>query len=254
MRIGIAMPVCVQMPTLAQLTYDCLASLRSTHDLRLYLTVVRPLHSQGFYERVLTLQPQTVLRQVDCCVAAAWNWGFETAVLEGCERLMLLANDTVLRPDTVDRLAAYEGPAHFWSATDDDKPEFTEARPGCDFSCALTTPEHYRRYGCFDENFKPAYHEDNDYVARIHVAGGTVCQVGAARFTHRGSQTIRLDPEMNHHSSYWWTKHERYFRLKWGHLPIDDAETARRQYYRTPFNDPTKAVSWCPPPHFIDGV
>ncbi|HEY0783752.1 MAG TPA: hypothetical protein VGE98_14935, partial [Thermoanaerobaculia bacterium] len=74
--------------------------------------------------------------------------------------------------------------------------------------------------GWFDENFYPAYKEDQDYAYRCELAGvrrvAYACPCGFAA-EHLESQTIRSDPEyaaLNAvtHTEWNW----RYYREKWG--------------------------------------
>ena len=72
------------------------------------------------------------------------------------------------------------------------------------FSVPRATAE---KVGYFDENFYPAYFEDNDYVYRCRLAGARILNFGTNPrqedgreipglvFTHVGSQTIRSDAE-----------------------------------------------------------
>ena len=192
----------------------------------------------------------------DRSVAASWNWGCDRALEDGADFLLLLANDVTLGAGCLDALLAYGADpenagvamwsgtavnlhpgANLWANTD-----------GCDFSAAMFRPETFEKAGRFDENFRPAYYEDNDYAARVVLGGGRMAQLGAAHFQHLGSQTIKSDPEMHHHANYWQGHNKHYFCRKWGQIqPRNASEDMRRDYYPTPFNDPTKPLTWWPP-------
>lgn len=259
MRIAIAMPVCVRVPELEEMTLRCLRSVESDHELTLWLTVVRPPENGTtgrFVDRCRrAFRGEIIPRSTDGPCAAAWNWAFDQA--HGyADRLCVLANDTELEPDAMDALAAYDGPADYWSGVATSyHPDVNPSgvTHGCDFSFAMTVPECWRLHGRFDENFKPAYHEDCDMAARVVLAGGDLNVVGAARFVHKGSQTRNLDPEMRFHCDHWWSLHERYYQAKWGTpKPVNDPKEMRERYYHHPFNDPTKPLSYWRPGHILE--
>jgi len=113
----------------------------------------------------------------------------------------------------------------------------------------MIRPRTIEQHGLFDPHFRPAYFEDNDYYGRVVLGGGACRVVHAAQFLHHGSMTVRHDAEMAHHVGYWFGKNRDYFRRKWGVAqPENSREGVLRHYYRHPFNDPTRALSWFPPP------
>ena len=73
------------------------------------------------------------------------------------------------------------------------------------------------KVGFFDENFYPAYFEDNDYHRRIGLADGSKYYAGgSARVpaTKRSSVTISRRPEVNQ-----FQKNRDYYMRKWGGPP-----------------------------------
>jgi hypothetical protein len=73
------------------------------------------------------------------------------------------------------------------------------------------------KVGWFDENFYPAYKEDQDYSYRCNLAGVERKSLPGASATHLGSQTIASDPEYaihNLHTHSDWNR--RYYITKWG--------------------------------------
>jgi GT2 family glycosyltransferase len=106
---------------------------------------------------------------------------------------------------------------------------------GADFNCFMVRPATLERFGFFDPNYRPAYFEDNDYYARAILDGGICRVVHAAQFFHHGSLTPKAE------------KNRSYFAHKWGvSTPANDSEGVLARYYRYPFNDPTKPLSWFP--------
>lgn len=130
-------------------------------------------------------------------VAASWNWMLERTLDEG----LVIANDDVsLGPsafaDLVDALATRP------FATADG------------WACFAQSPECTRRVGWYDENFWPAYYEDNDYALRMHRAGIVPHVIAAESITHVGWATTRTlgDPEWLREGR---ERNRHYFMAKW---------------------------------------
>lgn len=84
------------------------------------------------------------------------------------------------------------------------------------------------RVGWFDENFAPAYYEDNDFDYRCRLAGIEVAALPAA-YVHHTSSTINSSPSYAQQNQLTFLPNGNYYRDKWGGEPM--AET-----YTTPFN------------------
>lgn len=83
-----------------------------------------------------------------------------------------------------------------------------------------------RRIGWFDENFHPAYCEDNDFTWRAQLAGLKITQVGSPH--HVGSATIS-NPALREKNNVTFTRNVEYYHAKWGgHM--------HAEVYKTPFN------------------
>src|SRR5262249_17866306 len=112
-------------------------------------------------------------------VSASWNFGlgylFDTA---GCEHVLVVNNDVVLRPDTYIELldASLSKARDFVTAVSVDniasiRGEYVPSlRPHPDFSCFLITRKVWRDVGQFDESMVH-YCSDGDYHLRMHQAG-----------------------------------------------------------------------------------
>jgi hypothetical protein len=103
-----------------------------------------------------------------------------------------------------------------------------------DYACFAVSPEDFLdTFGYFDENFTPAYFEDNDMAYRIKLAGGTQVKLATARMYHIGSQTQfkggppESEDRVVSHEQF--RKNQAYYRLKWGGLP-------GHEQYKNPFN------------------
>jgi GT2 family glycosyltransferase len=189
-------------------------------------------------------------------VAESWNIGVKDAFNNGYDYVFILNNDTLLHPEAIDRLlerfewennelaaARKDGDKEMVMATCLDvtgesgipngifglsiEPKLAcpESEHPC-FSGFMINRFCWDRVGQFDENFKPAYYEDNDYHYRINLAGLKAIVVPTSMFYHYGSRTNAeafdkpfIDSSPNH----------MYYREKWGGDPT--LET-----YKTPFN------------------
>ena len=165
-------------------------------------------------------------------VAASWNKIIQMAMGWGYDKVYVGANDCVLLPGT---LKAFE------TLDMGDKDDVMWHI--CYFSFWCMHMRSIPRVGWFDENFYPAYREDQDYVYRCRLAGVNRYYVPKcsrkgfpnvdlpeAGGVHSGSQTISSDPRYKkknketHHK--WNTSH---YKLKWGGLP-------GKERYKTPYN------------------
>lgn len=93
-----------------------------------------------------------------------------------------------------------------------------------------------RQAGFFDENFVPAYFEDDDYKHRARMAGVTVTSLpwGAA---HEISATMRASDELRRRNEYTFPLNREYFRQKWGGSPY-------REVFTTPHDGGGSVRDW----------
>jgi len=256
MKIGIIMPVVLQNEAMLALTREAVAHLKTTHTAVLYvvcnrLHVCLPEQLQELLQAEFDGRVQVVHEPgVERSVAGAWNKGCELALADGADFLAIVANDTRLRADCLDLLAEYgaRNEADLWSGISYNGREAidpTQENDGADFTCFMFRPQTLERHGRFDPNYRPAYFEDNDYYGRVVLGGGKCRIVNRAQFFHHGSMTIREDPEIAHHVRYWFGKNREYFSKKWGvPEPQNSCEGVLRHYFRHPFNDSSKPLSW----------
>jgi len=104
------------------------------------------------------------------------------------------------------------------------------------FSAFAVSKSAVAATGWFDENFVPAYYEDNDWAYRSRLAGVPAAEI-PNRLRHHGSVTIGSNPlyrEANHQS---FTRNGSYYQRKWGGLP-------GRELYQTPFNGGGDIAAW----------
>lgn len=86
--------------------------------------------------------------------------------------------------------------------------------------------------GYFDENFWPAYFEDNDFWRRCTLAGLSHINCAETNVIHKGSQSLRNNPRLSHQNHSTFPANEQYYFRKWGGGP-------REEMFETPFDDPS---------------
>lgn len=126
-----------------------------------------------------------------------------------------------------------------WSDACTDEPDWDRLisarpiwQPGPDFSCFCISRRLGQVIGRFDENYYPAYLEDNDTHRRIQLAG---FEAGAfAPYWHFRNGTTRKSPEAlaRVHASF--ENCKRYYCAKWG-APYDTGNPIGRETFTTPF-------------------
>lgn len=90
--------------------------------------------------------------------------------------------------------------------------------------------------GTFDENFHPAYFEDNDYDRRCQLTGVPLHGLPAG-LLHRVSSTINNNVVYRTENSRTFPYNAMYYRLKWGGTP-------RQEQYDTPFDEGGSVKDW----------
>ncbi len=177
-------------------------------------------------------------------IAATWNRALDFVWEAGGEHALVVNNDVRLNKRTYELLlkCSKDTKALFVTAVGVDEGEFKmEAeepyatikygdRGGPDFSCYLISKECHAKYR-FDENFVPAYHEDNDYHRRM-ILGGDGDRIFSINvpFLHYASVTINRDEKTK---AAWGEKFEAckaYYVKKWGGVVGEET-------FDTPFNE-----------------
>ena len=226
-KVGVVVPVLSQY----KMAVDLLASLRSEHSLEVFVIPQ--------YRDQLPL-------------AGAWNRGADECWRKKCDFALICNDDILLSPFAIDNMVealcdlSWDGilvsgqNARGLMAPDDVLTVESKFKPersitgGPDFACFMITRETVALAGRFDENFYPAYFEDNDYHRRIILAGYEASAVPAATMYHYGSQT-QIATGTPVVPSMMFEKNRAYFVQKWGGVPGHETFTV-------PFNDPTKTI------------
>lgn len=160
-------------------------------------------------------------------VGPAWNnalnWGRDKSL----EYLIIVNDDVIFRPGVINKML-------HWSARGYDlvspQNETGVCHPyGLNFWCFMVKPaEFLRKFGTFDENFAPAYYEDDDMAYRIKLAGGSIKNLNEKAYHEVMGTKIDQDT----HRSYYENNLEYYIE-KWGGEPS-------MERYDNPYGDPTK--------------
>lgn len=222
-KVGVVMP-CLREFALAM---DALASVRTKYDWTPYII------------------PNWRLNWI---LSASWNWGIEQAIADGCTHICVINDDILFSPLTIDALvecmkrnpdAALASamtlrgqvgdPLEVLGITDWPHPQTISEHP--DFSCFMITPQTYEVIGRFDENFRPAYFEDNDYHYRIKLAGRRAISTNQAPYYHYGSRTQNGGPAPVVPPQQFEANRDYYAR-KWGGVPEHES-------YSNPYGDAT---------------
>jgi GT2 family glycosyltransferase len=151
-------------------------------------------------------------------VGASWNWFLNNVPME--HGAMLICNDDITFQKETMRIFSEE-----------------ILKPEADFVLALEvwaafgiTEKLHKDIGGFDENFYPAYFEDNDYHYRMGLKGYKITySPDKIPLGHENSSTLAAFDEQQttiHHQNF--RKNRKYYNDKWGGLPTHEK-------YTTPF-------------------
>jgi len=180
-------------------------------------------------------------------LSAAWNIGISKALNErDCDYALVINDDILFAPHTIDNLvreyqnlpedvlllSACNVRSHVTETYGTPYGVFELPDPGVsgnfsecpDFSCFMVDNRLFPRVGQFDENFIPAYFEDNDMHTRINLLGFRAGATGSAQYYHAASQTQKPD---SFHQMF--ESNRDYYISKWGGMP-------HQETYKTPFN------------------
>jgi len=104
------------------------------------------------------------------------------------------------------------------------------------FAAFAISAEAVQTVGLFDENFVPAYYEDNDYHRRAVLLGVPVIQV-PSRLRHAGSMVIRGSDHFRSENNRTFPLNGDYYRRKWGGMPGSEK-------FATPFDRGGSPAQW----------
>jgi GT2 family glycosyltransferase len=159
-------------------------------------------------------------------VSRGWNIGISTAIERGCEYAVVVNDDVILRPGVIHSMTSKLTDSVILSSPVN---ETGQGHPrGLNFWCFAIKPQQFvDTVGWFDENFFPAYFEDDDMAYRIKLARRQIAWSGTKAYHQVWGSTrgVNLD----------WSKNEEYYERKWG-------GPAGSEKFMYPFNDDNKTL------------
>lgn len=173
-------------------------------------------------------------------VSGAWNEGMKRSLQYG-NNYAIIANDDITFPvDTIKELydtIRYTKAVIVSPNQNRYEPGFKLVH-GADFFCFIVDIKQLiENVGWFDENFFPAYFEDNDMHRRIRLAGLKNYIRPDLTVHHVGSATQNHDPESPVTNNEAWDHNQNYYISKWGGMP-------EKETYTHPFNDMNKNLNY----------
>lgn len=209
------------IPTFNQLDWVRTKHLPSLNTDGLEFVYVHSNNAQKFFKLEVPMKVPVFYShsEVNLGVAKSWNFFCELAREEGLDAVVIANDDIILFDDTVITMLnkLKECPRDFIAYNGDTA-----------FSLFTLPLSVFNLVGKFDENFYPAYFEDNDYVMRMKLNNITMHYLESPGYYHQGSSTIRaLSPsELEvHHQVF--RKNQAYYVQKWGGLPGNESPTTK---------------------------
>ena len=179
-------------------------------------------------------------------VSKSWNLGMVRAKKDGFNYAIISNDDVVFKPGTIKKLheeIVKNEDVIIGADQHLDRKEcglIEEIRPEdfflSVFSCyAVNINKLIFKCGYFDENFTPAYFEDNDMRYRIKLAGLKIKIHTGAKIFHHNSATQNADPNNLVVPSARFQENEEYFIKKWGGKP-------QKETFTSPFGNPNLTI------------
>lgn len=171
-------------------------------------------------------------------VAAAWNMGMDIAWNDGYRYAIIANDDSYFEPGTITKVFNTLKNNQACLVSPNPNGSIAPQGPieGADFfNFMIDIPQLIEKCGYFDENFKPAYFEDNDMHYRIGLAGAKAYIETDANAGHHGSATQNADPSNPVCPSWQFEQNRNYYREKWGGEP-------GREVCTTPYGSPNHTI------------
>lgn len=196
-------------------------------------------------------------------VAASWNKIARSLFDLGCDLVMICNDDLLFAPSTIQTLVERTSEEESivvtacnvkgvlvegdWRGIYSHQPQepFTESEHP-DFAAFMFTRKTWETVGEFDENFRPAFFEDNCWHARLAKASIRAICISGAPYYHFGSRTQNADPHKPVVEGKQFDSLRLYFERKWGHACVNDVSEMKRAYFDTPFGLPDVELGWWP--------
>lgn len=252
----VGVPVYISNPLHLEFTRKTIESLESKHELK--ILIINNYCKPEFKDELEDLDG-ILINSRENNLSAAWNTVIKEGMGDDYDYFLIINNDLIFRPDTIDNLVDFaEKHPEFlmWTAAEhsnlrtlnsvkprksfDHYPHFSAFMVSSKLVAELEKKEAGTEEpfpGYFDENFKPAYMEDNDMHNRILRAGYQAAKTASALFYHYGSRTIKVDEDLNRKNKATHRKCREYFVEKWGFNP-DGIAVANDDPIRFKYKEP----------------
>lgn len=163
-------------------------------------------------------------------VGPAWNAGLVHASQLGSDAAIVVNDDVVFEPGVMRKMCH-----SLTQGYDLVSPQNSTGvcHPyGLNFWCFAVKPKEFlQKFGTFDENFAPAYYEDDDMARRIKLKGGRIRTLDD-RIYHQVEATSSgvIDRSV-------WDKNLAYYVEKWGGEP-------QHERFPYPYNERIRPVTY----------
>lgn len=185
---------------------------------------------------------EALARREDVCYHAhkanrglsrTWNDAILAGYDAGAHVVIVTNDDICFSPGDLDRLAerAADSRDSYIVSSAGYHERLGRQIPSLGYSCFAINPVALTMIGCFDENFFPAYCEDQDYARRAGLAGLSEENCSDTMVRHGGSSTIFADTALRGDNAVTQAHNLAYYRRKWGGL-------AGEETHDRPFGDP----------------
>lgn len=175
-------------------------------------------------------------------VAGGWNRGIDKAISGGADIIVIMNDDIILAPYVIDMMVEYMrknpsvGLVSGMSVKNRDNLQTAYGVPNIreqqsDFALFALSKKAFETVGRFDENFYPAYFEDDDYHYRTMLAGIGIIKLLGATFYHEVSATQYWNKDEPIVPPKQFEKNRSYYKAKWGDFP-------EREKFTSPYDDP----------------
>ena len=174
-------------------------------------------------------------------LSRTWNEGVLAAYDEGADVVIVANDDVAFGPGDVGRIAAKAVAARdrYVVSCAGYHERLGRRLPSHGYSCVAINPIAIETIGCFDENFFPAYCEDQDYARRAALAGLVEENCPDTNVVHGGSSAIFASPSLMRANALTQARNMAYYVRKWG-------DHAGRERFATPFGDPELGLRIAP--------
>ncbi len=151
-------------------------------------------------------------------VSNSWNEGMLAAYARHADVVIIANDDITFAPRDVDIIAEKAALCRdrYVVSCAGYHVGHRQRLPSVGYACFAINPIAIEKLGCFDQNFFPAYCEDQDFARRAALAGLEEENCPNTMLSHLGSNCILSDPELRRQNAITHGRNLAYYRQKWG--------------------------------------